>query len=603
MILIRKSRTRLLKCVFMGFVVLVMSGDGVFGWFSDPRINTPIWPGPRNQIDHRAIPDGSGGMICVWAEQNDPNGTYFDIYAQRLDSLGMALWPEVVSICTAPDLQGLPHIVSDGLGGAIIAWHDTRDGLNETFSNFDLYAQRITADGDLLWAADGVVVCAAAEWQVYPDMISDEMGGAIIVWDDGRSGDSQVYVQRINADGNTLWQADGILIANLPHGQTDPVIEPDGFGGALVVWSDMRSLTNVDVYAQRIDPNGNRLWGEQGTSVSNVVGNQFSAHITTDQLGGGIISWIDDRTGDGSTDIYAQWIDADGNAQWSAQGVPVCEAAGSQARNAIVSDGIGGAIITWEDGRRLNGDTDIYAQRITSLGTVVWQAGGKAIAATDEVQIRQVIMSDGAGGAYIAWQDFYRGGSSWNIYAQHITEDGSVQWEIDGIAVSIAEDSQSDPLLIPDGSGGSIIVWYDNREGTHFNIFAQQVDNQGILGGGKYQFFTANTHGFPQTTFSTDELILFEATWANPAPTATGSYQAQAAMSINSGTEFRQETISYNVATKDPDLTGDGKVNLADYEIMADEWLGTPIEADLDYDGYVDVVDLYLLITEWLESD
>lgn len=601
--IIRESGPRLLKCIVMGFVILAMSGRGVFAWFSDPQINTPVWPEPRNQIDHAAIPDAGGGMICVWAEENEPNDTYFDIYAQRIDSQGEAVWPGAVSICTAPDLQGLPQIVSDGLGGAIIAWHDTRDGLNETFSNFDLYAQRITVDGVLLWAADGVVVCAAAEWQVYPDMISDEMGGAIIVWDDGRDGDSQVYIQRIDADGNSLWQPDGMLIANVPHGQTDPVIEADGFGGALVVWSDLRSLTNVDVYAQRVDSSGNRLWGEEGTALSNVVGDQFSAHVTSDGLGGGIFSWIDDRTSDGNTDIYAQRIDAGGIIQWSAQGVPVCEAAGSQARNDLIGDGVGGAIITWEDGRRGSDDTDIYAQRITSQGTVAWQAGGKAIAATEEAQIRQAIMSDGAGGAYIAWQDFYRGGSSWNIYAQHITEDGQVQWKQDGVAVSIAEGTQSDPLIIPDGSGGLIIIWYDGREGTHYNIFAQQVDDQGVLGGGIFRFFTVNSHGFPQTTFSTGELILFEATWASPAPMATNTYEAQAAMSINSGADFRQETISYTVATKYPDLTGDGKVNLADYEVMVGEWYGTPVEADLDYSGVVDVVDLYLLIIEWLESN
>ena len=46
-----------------------------------------------------------------------------------------------------------------------------------------------------------------------------------------------------------------------------------------------------------------------------------------------------------------------------------------------MSDGAGGAIITWEDGRRHDAplDSDIYAQRIDASGMVHWTADGELI--------------------------------------------------------------------------------------------------------------------------------------------------------------------------------------------------------------------------------
>ncbi|HTP79121.1 MAG TPA: hypothetical protein VMM57_01815, partial [Bacteroidota bacterium] len=65
-------------------------------------------------------------------------------------------------------------------------------------------------------------------------------------------------------------------------------------------------------------------------------------------------------------------------AQWStnpAVNNAICTATNNQDSPTIVSDGSGGAIITWEDHR--NGtDNDIYAQRINAAGTPQWTSNG-----------------------------------------------------------------------------------------------------------------------------------------------------------------------------------------------------------------------------------
>jgi hypothetical protein len=542
------KRTFIIRSAVLIMLIIMTAARPSDAWFNDPKINAHVAPVAMNQIDHQAVSDGAGGAIIVWAEKVNGSNAEFDIYAQRLDFHGDPVWPSPLAICTAPDFQGSPRMISDGAGGAIVTWHDSRGGYNDQFSNFDIYAQRISGSGQVMWTANGVAISAAPGYAVFPFIAPDGLGGAIIAWDDGRSGNSQDYAQRVNKDGQVMWQKDGVIVADSVDGESDVDVASDGLGGAFVVWNDYRSHQSMDIYIQHFDANGNRTWGAGGVPVAAEIENQFNSHVISDGVGGAIIVWTDGRAGNGDYDIYAQRLDHDGTVLWAANGLPVTEGVpGGQVWNAIVADNSGGAIIVWEDGRKNNGDTDIYAQRMTAGGVPVWTTGGVAVASTNEVQIRPKLLSDNAGGAFIVWQDFYRGGTSWNIYAQHVDGAGQYKWKKDGIPVSIADDTQSDPLIISDGLGGSIVVWFDNRSGIYFNIYAQQIDRLGLLGGGEFKFYTTDTNGQPKSVFAPGELIQFKAFWTVTAPVIPGTYDAGGAIIINSNTDYRFGVINYDV--------------------------------------------------------
>src|SRR5262245_4583427 len=77
--------------------------------------------------------------------------------------LAAAAWPHDpnngnVPLCTAGNGQNFPSVISDGAGGAIVAWQDMRGGVG---SPGDIYAQRVNAAGVALWAAQGASVCTA----------------------------------------------------------------------------------------------------------------------------------------------------------------------------------------------------------------------------------------------------------------------------------------------------------------------------------------------------------------------------------------------------------------------------------------------------------
>ncbi len=84
--------------------------------------------------------------------------------------------------------------------------------------------------------------------------VSDGAGGAIIAWEDSRSPSRAIFAQRIDYDGNIFWSAGGESIFTEISGLAEMFMISDGAGGAIVVWSDARS-GDWDIFAQRFDGN------------------------------------------------------------------------------------------------------------------------------------------------------------------------------------------------------------------------------------------------------------------------------------------------------------------------------------------------------------
>lgn len=445
-------------------------------WSTDPNINTPICTASNDQFFPAIISDGSGGAIITWEDFR--NGNNYDVYAQRINYAGVVLWSfNGVPIATVTRDQSMPVITQDGQGGAIIVWNDFRTG-----NYSDIYAQKINSGGVVQWAANGIPVCSAVNNQNNPTVVSDGAGGAIITWQDQRDGAFDIYAQRIDANGNSLWTIDGVVICSAVNKQENPTIASDGLGGAIITWQDDRAGTSLnpdyDIYAQRINANGDIQWSANGLSVCSLTGNQVYPKVTNNKTDEVIINWFDSRNGV-DADIYAQRLNKDGTIFWTTNGVALCNAAGPQSFPVLVDDGAGGAIITWQDYR--SGAFDVYAQRININGDVLWTTDGVPISIEVNAQMSPDIVSDGQGGAIITWRD-YRNNSNQNIYAQLINSNGIVQWIQNGIPISTADPSQYTPSITSDSAGGAIIVWWDYRNGSTSDLYAQQVSHNGQLG-------------------------------------------------------------------------------------------------------------------------
>ena len=378
-------------------------------------------------------------------------------------------------VCTATNEQHFPDLATDGEGGVIVVWQDARN------ENRDVFAQRVSADGEMLWTPDGVQVCSLPSEQIWPIAVSDANGGAIVVFGDGRNGHQDIYAQRIDGSGNSLWQGEGIPVCTHSAVKTDMRVISDEEGNAIIVWEDWRN-GNQDIYAQKLTLDGCPMWNVNGVPVHRGEGDQYDPFLTTDGRGGAIFVWWDISTDD--WDVFAQRLNKDGQAVWLETGVPVCTAAGHQSTPFALSDGVGGAFAVWLDYRNdpsLLSSADIYVQRIDATGSALWQKDGIALCDALSNQQAPEGISDGAGGLIVVWRDDRDIFS--DIYAQRLSPTGKRIWENDGMPVCTAEGEQRKPVLLPAGANGAIVYWLDYREDygnvTHDAIYAQRIDGAG----------------------------------------------------------------------------------------------------------------------------
>src|SRR5262249_18279943 len=155
--------------------------------------------------------------------------------------------------------------------------------------------------------------------------------------------------------------------------------------------------------------------GAQLTSTSTSGSCLGITTIATDAAGNGFAAWktFDNR-------LFVGKVIASGAPQWGATGILVSDAANncSVTRATVVPDESGGCYLVWEDYRAGNpstGPRDVYAQHITSAGTVAWAANGIAIAGGSPNQAWPAACTDGAGGFIVAWDD-NRVGADYNTY-------------------------------------------------------------------------------------------------------------------------------------------------------------------------------------------
>jgi parallel beta-helix repeat protein len=444
------------------------------GWLSGNQELTTGWGKHANE---------NKGIIIAW--QDDRLSPNDDIYAQAIiedysefNYAATLEWggpSSSVHVCNTGGDPQYVQVISDGFGGTILTWKDER-GVDD-----DIYAQRMDKHGNPVWGINEKVVCTATGNQQLPVICTDGQGGAIIAWEDNRvpANGTDVWAQRLDSDGNPVWNIDGIQVCGKPNNQADLRIIPDGTGGAFILWGDRALNANPDLFIERIDKDGNPQLNFPTGWFMVVGANWHYLHsMIPDGQGGAIVSW---HSGSGSDwNVYVQRMAHDGNKPWGATVTSVATINNNQKNPKLISDGLGGAIITWID----DNDWTVWAQRIESNGNLLWGPAGKQMntISTGMKQMLQMV-PDGQGGAIVTWED-WRTSSLWEVYGEKINSTGDNQWTGGaGINLFSATNWQSfDKDLIPDGRGGALlIVMEDLDDDSDHDLFAQIICSNGSL--------------------------------------------------------------------------------------------------------------------------
>jgi len=342
----------------------------------------------------------------------------------------------IVYYASAPEQQRSSSIAFDGIN-YLIVWEDRR------FSFFDIFGARVNQSGKILDPA-GIAISTAADWQDYPSVA---FGGTnyLVVWGDRRNDNSDIYGARINQYGVVL-DPDGIAISTAEGIQGRPAVAFDGTN-YLVVWEDLRSGSDYDIYCARVTQNGAVL-DTSGITVSKAAYDQAYPFVAFDGSNY-LIVWEDERSYPPIYfDIYGSRVSQSG-VVLDTNGIAISKNPHNQQRPSVAFDGTN-FLVVWEDTRN-NNSFDIYGSRVNQAGIVI-DSAGIPISTASDWEIEPSVAFDGTN-YLVVWEDIFDG-----IFGSRINQSGVIL-DTNGIAILTSETS-AHPSVAFDGTN-YLVAWDD----------------------------------------------------------------------------------------------------------------------------------------------
>jgi hypothetical protein len=503
----------------------IRSGYNIYGQFYDSlgnavgsnfKINSGSGFFPR--LAPRAEYDGTGNLVVVWEDYQDGDG---DIYFQRYDS---SRNPVDTNILITADLaaedQYLPEVDRLFDGRFAITYVETRA------SNPDIFLQRFSNNGtqqdtavkvnsdagsDDQWdpavssdSASRISVCwadyrstPAIYLQSYdtlsspqgsntqisslgalreknsPALDRNRKGKAVIVWQDQRAGNFDIFGQRISATDGLAGINFKINSDNLGAFQRNPAITTLANGTFSVAWEDYRA-GNADIYFRTFDRFGSPLNSDTKVNSDTSLSDQTFPDICSDMSGNLLVTWLDEGSG---SRIMGQFY-SPGLSPLGAN-IEISDDTGStvHTRPTCAATMDGKYMAVWTDNRNLPGTQQIFGQIFSSPATLL----GSNFQVNDDTSsfdhLSPRIGADSTGHFAVVWSDTRTGIS--RVYLRSFDGSGTPQHP----SLQVVSDSSGTAQYLPDIAvtpfRSRVVAWLEDRAaGT--NVFTQRYDSLGV---------------------------------------------------------------------------------------------------------------------------
>lgn len=402
-----------------------------------------------------AVASDGTGYFVVWS---DSRGSTYDIYGARVDEAGTLLDTAGISISSAAGNQSIPAVAFDGCN-FLVVWDDQRSG------NHDIYGARVTPNGQVL-EPEGIPICSTISSQSNPSVASDGEN-YIVVWTDDRNGGNKgVYGARITESG-ILLDTLGIAISSTVTQSGETTTGFDGIN-YLVAWDD-NSARDYDVCAVRMSTAGLVLDTHE-TVISHMAYCQFhpsAASVEQEYM----VAWGDLRS-DSSCDIYGARVDSTG-----ALLDPCCTAICQRPQDQLNPDVVAGDscyLVVWEDYFYDNPCADIVGAR--TQGGMVYDTTGIIISAVEGNQ-KNPAVGFSSHEYFTVWEDWRNGDA--DIYGARINAEG-INLDPAGLPIAVDVLGQYNPDVSFDGR--NYMVVYQNEWNTVDSpVEALRIDRAGIV--------------------------------------------------------------------------------------------------------------------------
>ena len=283
------------------------------------------------------------------------------------------------------------------------------------------------------------------------------------------SGNYDMRAQLLDASGNKLLGANGLLVGNQTSGTATFVFNACvDANDNLIIGYQYEIAGNMTAVVTKVTPQGALPWGN-----GIVLGEGLAPYPASNSAGDIIVSWINNSP----STCYIQKVSSAGNVMWTSP-VSVTVGASNTTRGQIVTHPNGDFTLVFQK-KGVAIYTTLYAQRYNSDGVAIWSAPLQlSNLTTAGVRYYSVISDNNT--VYVGY--YASVGSRFSGYVQKITAAGTIPWGMNGSAVSTyasgAEPMQQTTNIAHDPASG--FVWsvstYCDVNQTEYGVYVQKFD-------------------------------------------------------------------------------------------------------------------------------
>jgi hypothetical protein len=251
----------------------------------------------------------------------------------------------------------------------------------------------------------------------------------------------------------------------------------DNDTNAIITFQDIRNAGNNDIFAYKISPTGQFLWGENGTELSNSVDFEVTPVCVLDSEGNTIVAW--NRSPDtGNEYIMLQKISPSGEKLWGDGIVYQPDTACLYSFPILMNAGNGNVFMIYsKQYGSYMGEKYIYFQKIGPDGILLWQQEKVVYEGTGIPFYPQTYSTDydENGGFYISWFDDRNADWNYSTFVQHTDNDGNLLMPADGVEMSTDNSRQHlDATVKYNPQSDKLFVFWSEQNANQ--------DNQGLSG-------------------------------------------------------------------------------------------------------------------------
>lgn len=436
-------------------------------WISDPSANTRLVIDPVNPINLTALRDLNGGAYVFW-EDSKASATP-DVYFIHINKNGESSFrSDGKLISTRTGAKENPVAALDNSGNSIVIWAGKE---NQKYP--EIYAQKLTKSGLRLWQNDGLQISETKNDKSDYSLKVDKNGISFLSYVNkslALSNKNSVRLNRIDQNGRIIQDTTKGIVYSSNNNLSQSKVIPDGKGGCYVLWVEAINQ-RAQLKISYIDSLGNKKWGSAPVVISRP--DQSVINYSADKMGNNIYATI--SYGGQNKTIYHQLVSDRGKLMWGNDGKLITFQKGNQSNpQFVVVDST--VVISWTN--ESSKVKDVFIQRFDYKGNRLWGNNGKRIINIKGDQFGQRLIYDQKGNVIVAWID-RRDNNFANLYIQKISLKGDLVWDSLGVKISSSQNKEKSYLnLVSDSEGGAIAVFKLSGDSRN-DIYGQKIYSTG----------------------------------------------------------------------------------------------------------------------------